>query len=171
MLLQSANNDWTIETKLVCSRTPAQPENAGIIVYQDDNNFLKLMFRAVIKTRRQTGLQPGTIDLLLEENGIAKSMKWVDIKDEVTGNKDMYLKLEKKGSIYQAWYSWDGTKYEMLATADIMLKDIKAGLIACDGVVTQSMTSTFYFDKSTNKPATPFNVSFDYFRISNSGLK
>ena len=171
MLLQSANNDWTIETKLVCSRTPAQPENAGIIVYQDDNNFLKLMFRAVIKTRRQTGVQPGTIDLLLEENGIAKSMKWVDIKDEVTGNKDLYLKLEKKGSIYQAYYSWDGTKYEMLATADIMLKDIKAGLIACDGVVTQSMTSTFYFDKSTNKPNTPFNVSFDYFRISNSGLK
>lgn len=171
LLLQSANNDWTIETKLVCSRTPAQPENAGIIAYQDDDNFLKLMFRAVIKTRRQTGIQPGTIDLLIEENGIAKSMKWVDIKEQVIGNKDLFLKLEKKGSIYNAYYSWDGVKYELLATADIMLKDIRAGLIACDGVVTQSMTSTFYFDKSTNKPDTPFDVSFDYFRITNSGLK
>jgi beta-glucosidase len=171
LLLQSANNDWTIETKLVCSRTPAQPENAGIIAYQDDDNFLKLMFRAVIKTRRQTGIQPGSIDLLIEENGIAKSMKWVDIKEQVIGNKDLFLKLEKKGSIYNAYYSWDGVKYELLATADIMLKDIRAGLIACDGVVTQSMTSTFYFDKSTNKPDTPFDVSFDYFRITNSGLK
>ncbi|MEO5944990.1 MAG: hypothetical protein ABIP30_12925, partial [Ferruginibacter sp.] len=124
-----------------------------------------------IKTRRQTGIQPGTIDLLIEENGIAKSMKWVDIKDQVTGNKDLILKLEKKGSIYNAYYSWDGVKYESLASADIMLKDIRAGIIACDGVVTQSMTSTFYFDKSTNKPDTPFNVSFDYFRIINSGLK
>ena len=25
ILLQSANTDWTIETKLVCSRTPSQP--------------------------------------------------------------------------------------------------------------------------------------------------
>jgi beta-glucosidase len=52
-----------------------------------------------------------------------------------------------------------------------MFKNIRAGLIACDGVVTQSMTSTFYFDKSTNKQATPFDVSFDYFRITNTGLK
>ena len=171
ILLQSANSDWTIETKLVASRVPAQPENAGIIVYQDDDNFLKLMFRAVIKTRRQTGVQPGSIDLLMEENGIAKSMKWVDIKEPVTDGKDLYLKLEKKGSIYTAYYSRDGVTFELLSTANIMLKDIKAGLIACDGVVTQSMTSTFYFDKSTNKPPTPFDVSFDYFRITNSGLK
>jgi hypothetical protein len=33
ILLQSANNDWTIETKLVASRVPSQPENAGIIAY------------------------------------------------------------------------------------------------------------------------------------------
>lgn len=171
MLLQSANNDWTIETKLLCSRTPLQPENAGVIVYQDDDNFLKLMFRAVIKTRRQNGIQPGSIDLLIEENGIAKSMKWVDIKEPVTDGKDLYLKLEKKGSIYTAYYSRDGVKFDLLATANIMLKNIKAGLIACDGVVTQSMTSTFYFDKSTNKLPTPFDVSFDYFRITNSGLK
>ncbi|HNZ71961.1 MAG TPA: fibronectin type III-like domain-contianing protein, partial [Prolixibacteraceae bacterium] len=50
LLLQSANNDWTVDVKLNCSRTPSQPENAGIVAYQDDNNFVKLMFRAVIKT-------------------------------------------------------------------------------------------------------------------------
>ena len=55
ILLQSANNDWTIETKLVCSRTPSQPENAGILAYENDDNFVKLMFRAVIKTTRQRG--------------------------------------------------------------------------------------------------------------------
>jgi len=59
ILLQSANNDWTIETKLIGSRAPSQPENAGIIVWQDDHNFVKLMLRAVTKTSRQSGPLPG----------------------------------------------------------------------------------------------------------------
>ena len=104
ILLQSANNDWTIETKLVCSRVPSQPENAGILVYENDDNFVKLMFRAVIKTTRsaQEAAQPGTIDLIIEENGIAKSVASFNLRNEITGNNALILKLEKKGSIYTA---------------------------------------------------------------------
>ncbi len=176
ILLQSANNDWTIETKLICSRIPSQPENAGILAYQDDDNFVKLMFRAVVKTTRfgrssSNEIQPGTIDLLIEENGIAKSMAAFNVRKEVTGNNALILKLEKKGSIYTAYYSLDGDKFEKLGTADMLLKDIRAGLIVCDGVITQNMKSTFWFDSDTTKPDTPFDVSFDYFRINNSGLK
>ncbi|HLN75089.1 MAG TPA: hypothetical protein VK205_17485, partial [Prolixibacteraceae bacterium] len=173
MLLQSANNDWIIETRLVGSRVPSQPENAGILVYQDDENFLKLMFRAVVKTSRGGGgnnqVQPGTIDLMMEENGIAKSVESFNLKDEITGNKTLILKLEKKGCIYTASYSLDGQKYETLGTANILLKDIRAGLIACDGVVTQYMKSTFWFNSDTTKPNSPFDVSFDYFHIENRG--
>ncbi|MBN1927544.1 MAG: glycoside hydrolase family 3 C-terminal domain-containing protein [Prolixibacteraceae bacterium] len=176
LLLQSANNDWTIETKLVCSRTPSQPENAGILVYQDDENFVKLMFRAVIKTSRggrsgEAQVQPGTIDLIMEENDIAKSLASFNLRSEITGNNSLILKLEKKGSIYTASWSLDGEKFEKLGTADILLKDIKAGLIACDGVITQYMKSTFWFNSDTTKPDTPFDVAFDYFRIDNKGIK
>jgi beta-glucosidase-like glycosyl hydrolase len=171
ILLQSANNDWIIETKLVCSRTPSQPENAGILVYQDDDNFVKLMFRAVIKTSRARGVQPGTIDLIMEENGIAKSLASFNLKNEIIDGNPLLLKLEKKGSIYTAYYSLDGDKFETLGTADMLLKDIKAGLIVCDGIITQYMKSTFWFDSDTTKPDTPFDVSFDYFHIENSGLK
>jgi hypothetical protein len=176
ILLQSANNDWTIETKLVGSRIPSQPENAGILVYENDNNFVKLMFRAVIKTTRSgrsnsPQIQPGTIDLIIEENGIAKSVASFNLNNEITGNNALILKVEKKGSIYTAYYSLDGNKFETLGTANILLKDIKAGLIVCDGVITQNMKSTFWFNSDTTKPGTPFNVSFDYFHISNSGLK
>lgn len=173
MLLQSANNDWTIETKLVCSRIPSQPENAGIVVYQNDENFLKLMFRAVIKTSRggrgSDPVQPGTIDLIMEENGIAKSTASFNLKDEIIGDKPLILKLEKKGSLYTAFYSLDGQKFESLGTAEVLLKDIKAGLMASDGVVTQYMKSTFWFNSDTTKPDSPFDVSFDYFRIKNNG--
>ncbi len=149
---------------------PSQPENAGILAYQDDDNFVKFMFRAVIKTTRQRGPQPGTIDLVMEENGIAKSLATFNLTNEITEKNPLYLKLDKNGSIYTAFYSFDGEKYETLGTADLQLKDIKAGLIVCDGIITGYMKSTFWFDSDTTKPDTPFDVSFDYFHIKNSGL-
>jgi beta-glucosidase len=176
ILLQSANTDWTIETKLVCSRIPSQPENAGILIYENDDNFVKLMFRAAIKRTgfgRSTGtqVQPGTIDLIIEENGITKSMASFNLRNEITESNTLILKLEKKGSIYTAYYSLDGDKFETLGTADILIKDIRAGLIVCDGVITQNMKSTFWFNPDTTKPETPFDVAFDYFHITNSGLQ
>ena len=171
LLLQSANNDWTITTKLVFSRNHSQPENAGIVAYQDDDNFVKLMVRAVTKTTRVRTPQPGTIDLVMEENGIVKSLASFNLKQEVTGNNPLIIRLVKTGSVYAASYSTDGDKFEILGTANILLKDIKAGLIACDGTVTQYMKSTFWFDSDTTKPDTPFDVAFDYFHIENRGLK
>lgn len=170
LLLQSANNDWTIETKLNCSRAPSQPENAGIIAWQDDHNFVKLMLRAVIKTTRQRDVQPGTIDMLVEENDIARSVASIDLKEMITADQPLYLRLSKKGALYTAYYSLNGKEYHLLGSADAMLRDIKAGLIACDGIITQSMTSTFWFDSDTTKPDTPFDVSFDYFNIRNEGI-
>jgi beta-glucosidase-like glycosyl hydrolase len=171
ILLQSANNDWVAETKLVCSRVPSQPENAGILAYQDENNFVKLMLRAVTKTTRQgrgPGAAPaGTIDLVVEENGIAKSVASFNIAQEITGNNALQLKLEKTGNIYTGYYAINGGDFVKLGVANGLLKDIKAGLIACDGVIIQSMKNTFWFDPDTTKPNTPFDVTFDYFHITN----
>ena len=176
LLLQSANNDWTIETKLVGSRVPSQPENAGILVYENDDYFVKLVLRAITKTSRggdrtAAETQPGTIDLIIEENGIAKSIASFNLRNEITGNNALILKLEKRGSIYTAYYSLDGGKFDKLGTASMLLKDIQAGLVVCDGIIIQGMKSTFWFNSDTTKPNTPFDVSFDYFRITNSGLK
>jgi beta-glucosidase len=107
----------------------------------------------------------------MEEKGLTKSLASVDLMEEITGDNALILKLEKKGSLYTASYSLDGENYETLGTADILLKDIKAGLIVCDGVITQNMKSTFWFNPDTTKPETPFDVSFDYFRIENNGSK
>ncbi|MBP1638675.1 MAG: glycoside hydrolase family 3 domain protein [Bacteroidetes bacterium] len=173
ILLQSANNDWTIDTKFVCSRNPSQPENAGILAYENDDNFVKLALRAVTKTTRSGRLaggaeeQPGTIDLIIEENGIAKSMASFNLRKPVTGDNALTLRLEKTGANYTASYSLDGTKFEKLGTVNMLLKDIKAGLIVCDGVIIQGMKSVFYFNPDTTKPNTPFDVAFDYFHITN----
>ncbi|MCE5178776.1 MAG: glycoside hydrolase family 3 C-terminal domain-containing protein [Porphyromonadaceae bacterium] len=170
LLLQSANNDWALETRLIGSRAPSQPENAGITAWQDDHNFVKLMLRAVTKTTRQREPQPGTIELLLEENDIARSVATLDLKEMITGDQFLYLRLTKAGAHYTAYYSLDGKEYQQLGSADATLRDIKVGLIACDGIITQSMTSTFWFDSDTTKPETPFDVSFDYFHIKNNAV-
>ena len=170
VLLQSANSDWIAETRLVCSRVPSQPENAGILAYQDDNNFVKLVLRAVTKTRQGRGAAPGqagTIDLIVEENGIAKSVASFNLPQAITGNNAMQLKLEKTGNTYTGYYAINGGEFVKLGVANAMLRDIKAGLIACDGVIIQSMKNVFYFDSDTTKPNTPFDVTFDYFRIMN----
>jgi beta-glucosidase-like glycosyl hydrolase len=172
LLLQSANSDWVIETKLVGSRMPSQPENAGIIVYQDDKNFLKLAFRAVTKTSRVREPQPGTLDLVVEENDISLSMASFNLNLPITDDNNLILKLQKVGSLYTALYSVDdGKTFETLGTADTLLKDIKAGLMVADGIIANYMKSTFWFDADTTKPETPFDVYFDYFRIKNSGIE
>ena len=170
ILLQSANNDWVAETKLVCSRVPSQPENAGILAYQDEDNFVKLILRAVTKTRQGRGAasaQVGTIDLIVEENGIAKSVASFNLTRAITSNNALQLKLEKTGNSYTGYYAINGEEFVKLGVANGMLKDIKAGLIACDGVIIQSMKNIFYFDSDTTKPNTPFDVTFDYFHIMN----
>ena len=75
--------------------------------------------------------------------------------------------MEKKGNTYTGYYAINGGSFVKLGVANGMLKDIKAGIIACDGVIIQSMKNTFYFDSNTTKPDTPFDVTFDYFRITN----
>ena len=57
----------------------------------------------------------------------------------------------------------------MIGSTDALLSNIKTGIMASDGIITQSMTSTFWFDSDTTKPDTPFDVSFDYFKIENFG--
>ena len=129
------------------------------------------MLRAVTKTTRQRGPQPGTIDLLVEENDIARSAASFNLTEMITGDQQLYLRLTKEGAHYTAFYSLDGETYQQLGSTDATLRNIKGGLIACDGIITQSMTSTFWFDSDTSKPETPFDVSFDYFHIKNSGIE
>mgnify|MGYP001576501583 CR=1 FL=1 len=85
------------------------------------------------------------------------------LRNDEINKKPIYLNT--------AYYSADGEAFKILGTDEALLKDIRVGLITCDGVITQSMTRTYYFDSDTTKPDTPFNVSFDYFHITNSGLK
>ena len=178
LLLQSANTDWTIESKIACSRKPAGfTENAGIIAYQDDDNLVKLVYRANMSRRGMqrpagSGEQPGILELSVENRGYQIFSTSVSMDGIIKSNNTLILKLVKKGSYYSAYYTVDGTTYELVGEATVLLKDIKAGVIACNGALPPQMARFARMMQQNNQaPETPFEVGFDYFRITGSGLK
>ena len=181
ILLQSANTDWTIETRITCSRKPSGfSQNAGILAYQDDDNFAKLVYSASFGRRGFGGPtgsgvraieQPGAVQLQIEGKGDQKSLATLSMEGIIKDNNTLILKLEKKGDLYTAFCSSDGTTFTTIGSANIVLKDIKAGLMVCNGVTPARMGGFPRAMPQNNQPETPFEVSFDYFRITNSGLK
>ena len=141
ILLQSANTDWTIESKFVSSKIPSGAENAGILAYQDDDNFVKLVYRASARGGffgfTENSVQLGSVELVIENDGYEKSVATLSLDNIIKDDKTLVLKLEKKGNIYTGSCSSNGKKFQTVGNADIMLKDVKAGMIVCDGVSLQ----------------------------------
>jgi beta-glucosidase len=183
ILLQSANTDWTIDSKIVYSRKPSgSSQNGGILAYQDDDNFVKLVYRAGGGRRATggaggpggaggTGVQPGSVELVIEKNGNQSSAATLSMADIIKDDNTLILKLEKKGSLYTASCSSDGKNFKTVGTADIMLKDVKAGMITCNGVAATGTGNFPGAQQQTAQPETPFEVAYDYFHIISKGLK
>lgn len=176
LLLQSANTDWTIETKITCSRKPTGfTQNAGIVAYQDDDNFVKLVYRASFGRRSfgaaGAGEQPGSVEMLIESAGDQKASVTISMDGIIKADNTLVLKLMKQGDRYTAFCSADGKKFETVGSANVVLKDIKAGMMVCDGVLPARMAAFGRAPQQNTQPATPFEVAFDYFHITNNGLK
>jgi len=172
LVLQSANSDWTIETKLQTSALPTGAQNAGLVAYQDDSHFVKFVYTAAgFRRGQQQTAAPaaGSLQLYVEENGASKSTVSVNLAEAGVNDNTVYLKLEKDGSVYTALYSINGKNWIQAGQADVALKDIQAGMIACQGV--QNMRGmrpgAVPAAAPSQQPAAPFKACFDWFRIKN----
>ena len=172
LVLQSANSDWTIDTKLQTSALPTGAQNAGLVAYQDDSHFVKFVYTgAAMRRGQQQGAAPaaGSLQLYVEENGASKSTLSVNLAE--TGIKDntVYLKLEKDGSTYTAFYSVNGKNWIMAGQAEVMLKDIEAGVMACNGVqnMRMGMRPGGAAPAAAPQQTAPLKAWFDWFRIKN----
>ena len=177
VVLQSANSDWTIETKLQTSALPAGAQNAGLVAYQDDSHFVKFVYTGA--AMRRGGMQQGgaaaaapaagSLQLYVEENGASKSTLSVNLAEAGVKDNTIWLKLEKDGSVYTASYSVNGKSWIQAGQTDIALKDIQAGLIACQGVQNMRMGmrqgGAAPAAAATIQQAAPLKAWFDWFRI------
>jgi len=169
ILLQNANTDWVVESHLEFSRMPQQSgEQAGILAYQDDDNFVKLML-----TRGGGGLFSGNeafVELAIEREGSQFTAARVPVASLKMSREhpSIVFKLSKKGSTYAAHYSVDGKQFELLGSTETILKDIRAGLYTCTGAPpADSFFAGFLRGRQGERPAA-MKVRYDYFRIQNT---
>ncbi len=175
ILLQDANSDWSITTSLHLPDRPlTQMLQSGLVAYQDDDNYVKLIYKSMANMQfGPAGFSMGydaSVQLAYEIEGAEYTIARVDIGDMLTEDREIELKLEKKGSSYAGSCSIGGNDLELKASAHTVLADIKAGLLTCEG---ENPRSYLPFPVGMGLGADPegVEIKYDYFRISNSGVK
>ncbi len=176
LLIQSANTDWTIDTRVIYSCKPAGfSQNGGVIAYQDDDNYVKLVYGAGGGGRMGFGSMsgPGSVMLVTEEDGYYKTVANLSMADFIGDDNTLFLRLDKKGSLYTASVSADGKTFRTVGSTKLILKDISAGMIVCEGATDPRFARFGNMPgmQQAALPDSPFEASFDYFRIRNRGLK
>lgn len=171
ILLQSANTDWTIVSKVTFSRKPsAYNQQGGVIALQDDDNFVKLVYRS--NPRFMSSGANGVLDMIVEKNGYYFSFAGFRSPDVITDNNySLILKLERKGGTITGSYSRDGKTFNKIGTVEIILSAAKAGMIVCNGSEVGRSAMRFPGMQEPEQPQDDFDVAYDYFRITSSGQK
>ena len=174
ILLQSANTDWTIVSKVTYSRKPSSyNQQGGLIAMQDEDNFVKLVYRSNPRPMRgATAGANGVLDMIVEKNANYFSLAGFRSTDVITDNNySLILKLERKGGIITGSYSKDGKVFSKIGTIELNMRDVKAGLIVCNGSEVGRSSMRMPGMQMPEQDQSEFSVLFDYFRITNSGLK
>jgi hypothetical protein len=170
LLLQKANTDWTIESKMTFSGKAAKgDQQGGIIALQDEDNYVKLVYD--LGSSGFMSANEEYIELLVEDHGFQVPAARVKAAGLFSKDYTIAFRLVKKGDTYTAYYATDGSNFKVLGNARAVLGDIRAGLIACDGSpagMSALMAMAFGGQQAAE---TPFEVRIDYFHILNSGMK
>lgn len=138
LILQDSDGDWTVETKVELSEElSARYQQAGLVVYSDDDNFIKIDYEYSDGNRNY-------IQYSREEKG-KRNYQSLGELDSVT---DIYFKIVKKGNQYTGFYSLDGKNFvQQGETITFSGENLKVGMCA------------FGSDK-------PVDATFKYFRVT-----
>ncbi len=131
--------DFEIATAVKFNPTPGW-QQAGLVIYQDDDNYLRL-------TRCQIGND--MVEFLQESDGIPSSLV-AECNLETT-----YLKIVKTDNTYTGYYSANGSDWiEVYEYSDVSLSDPKIGLTAFQ--IREADEGPVQFDFfSLNRPTKP----------------
>ncbi len=168
ILLQSANTDWSIESKMEFSKRPEAPDQqGGLIAYQDDDNYVKLVY---INSSKGFMGSDGYFELLVEREGAQYSAANILTAGIIPADRTLTFKLEKTGSRYKAYYSTGGKDFEFLGSTDVVLRDVSAGLITCGGgAAPEGDLVAGMMGIRSGSEEKPLRIKIDNFRIVNAG--
>jgi RHS repeat-associated protein len=139
LLRQAPAGDWTISAK-IDGQFDQSYEQAGIIVYQDDDNFIaiepKYDYGEKILCWKETGGQPSG-----------------EYFHNIKIPHPCFVKIIKLGNNYQCLYSADNTNWQLVKLwQNINLTNIKVGLFGSNGF-------------SYQRPPFQGSVRFDWFNL------
>ncbi|MEO3814203.1 ThuA domain-containing protein [Sphaerisporangium sp. B11E5] len=144
IMQKAPDGDWTLETKVDGSALNEAYQQAGLIVYAGDDDYVKLDY---ITDNTAGSAVTRRIELRSEVGGAVQ-----DPQPQV-GNLTAgvwWLRLVKEGDSFRGYYSADGTTWTEVA-ADTAVKNsavvtgAKVGLFAFGGNQTASKTAKFDF--------------------------
>ncbi|MBP2325019.1 PKD repeat protein/glucose/arabinose dehydrogenase [Kibdelosporangium banguiense] len=144
------SGDWTVETKVDASALNEQYQQAGLIAYLDDANYVKFDFVAdntagsAVSRRIELRSEVGDViqDPQPQVGSLTQGVWW--------------LRLVKQGNTYRGLYSADGTAWTDLgqAVTNAAVASGKVGLFTLSGNQTASKTAKFdYFHASWAQPS------------------
>jgi len=169
LLLQNANTDWTVDTKIALSRTPSVlGEQVGVIAYANDDNFVKVVCKYSRGGFMGMVLIP-RFEIITELEGSGSTIVSIPALEVLGDDNAFVIRLKKEGSRYTAFYSTNGEFFEELGTTDVILKEVRVGLLAIKGEKPSPMFS--FFNRNSGPVDPGFSADFDYFRIESDGMR
>jgi beta-glucosidase len=147
ILVQPALGNWTIESKLTFNSPPhANTQQAGIIAYQDDDNYLKLDWEFSSGAARLSE----TTEDSLSGSPVTQVLTTIPTAGLLSGDT-LWLRMVKVGPRYTTYYSTDGITFVPIYEVGASLANVKVGLFAFNAAGT----------------STDLQAAFDYFHVSN----
>src|SRR4051794_33268214 len=149
LILQTADHasaNYVLETKLTTNLAGGYGQG-GIIVYTDDDNYVKLDAISDVNNARINRIE------FRSEQAQAIQNPQPEFTQVPTGTTTIWLRLTKAGTSYTGEYSFDGTTWNALSAA-----------IAN----TQTTPKFGLYTLGVQAPGIGANVSFDYFKVNGS---
>ncbi len=114
LLMIAPQGDFTVTTNVAF--TPTQfIHKAGLIVYQDDDNYIQLNRQFV---------DANIVEMIMETNA---SPTYTAVSEVATL---IYLRIQKQGSVYTGYYSLTGTNWTQVGQYTANLDNPKVGIQA-----------------------------------------
>lgn len=131
LLHNAGEGDWEAVAKLQFSAVPSQTsQQGGIVVYQDDNNFIRVNVEFV----NSSGVNHCRAAAGVERGGSFSDMFYDALETEeniAASGKIVWLKLVKKGNDYRAYWATDGNaEFKSLGKCNVNLKNPQIGTLA-----------------------------------------
>ncbi len=138
--------DWTVETKIDGSAFDRQYQQGGLILYGDDNNYVKL---DIVSTNQAGSAVSRNIELRNEIGGTVQNPQ---PNAAAPASGITWLRLAKSGDVYTGWYSNDGVAWTQIAETmtNSGLAGARIGLYALGNSAQGQVSHT---------------AAFDYFRV------